>query len=113
MHMFMYMYMCLIHTNVQVMYLEVSQDVSSSQDTCGCREEDGKHSEEALLCAVELPKVGKKVSPKCFSCRRSDEMITNYIHVHIYMIALGLVHKRILLYMYTKHCICIANLNTV
>ena len=54
-------------------YLEVSGDVGSGQDTGGSREEDGKDGEEALLSSVKPPEVGQKIPRKCLSYNNTEQ----------------------------------------
>ena len=57
-------------------YLEVSGDVGSGQDTGGSWEEDGKDGEEALLSSVKPPEVGQKVPLKCLPYNNTEQRET-------------------------------------
>lgn len=47
-------------------YLQITGDVGSGQDSCGCREENGENGEEILLESVENTVVGIKVGCQQF-----------------------------------------------
>jgi hypothetical protein len=46
---------------IRIYYLQVTGDVSSGQDSCGCREENGENGEEILLKSIKDTIVGIEV----------------------------------------------------